>query len=340
MRALKFPVLLWLLTLGLFSGCAKSAAPSAPATTAGAPVLTKLRLQTDWLAETEHGGFYQAVAKGYYREAGLDVEIMPGGPGPTVPQKIVGGIADVGIYTSDAVIVNVSNNLPFLIIGVYMQHDPQAILLHEENPVNTFADLNGKTIMAVPGSNWLEYIKAHNHIDLKLIPLNFSLSQFMADKNFIEQCFVTNEPYYARKNGAKPKTLLISNSGYDPYRIMFTTQKFAREHPDALRAFVAASVRGWKDFMKGDATAAKALIAQANEQMKPDFMEFSFGAMKENFLVTGRPGTGEDVGVMTRRRLQDQVDLLVQLKIIPAALPLEKFSTFDFLPPELRARVD
>ena len=337
MARLTLPALALLIAAGLLSGCSKSSPPAAPA---GAPVLTKIRFQTDWLAETEHGGFYQAIAKGYYREAGLDVEVMPGGPGPSVPQKIIGGIADVGMGTSDALIVSVNNNLPFVIAGVYMQHDPQAILLHEENPVNTFADLNGKTIMAVPGSNWLDYVKMHHGIDLKLIPLNYSLAQFMADKNFIEQCFITNEPYYARKNGAKVKTLLISNSGYDPYRVMFTTQKFAREHPEALRAFVAASLRGWRDFVTGDPAPAKALIAQSNDQMKPDFMDFSIGAIKDNYLVTGRPGTGEDIGVMTRRRLQEQVDLLVQLKIIPAPVPLEKFASFDFLPPELRAKAD
>ena len=119
------------LALGLLSGCGKSAAPAAP----GAPALTKLRLQTDWFAETEHGGFYQALAKGYYREAGLDVEILPGGPGPIVQQKIIGGVADAGIGTSDALIVNVGSNLPFLVVGAYLQHDPQGILLHEENPV-------------------------------------------------------------------------------------------------------------------------------------------------------------------------------------------------------------
>ena len=337
MARLTPPVLALLLTAGLLSGCGKS---SAPAAAAGAPVLTKIRFQTDWLAETEHGGFYQAIAKGYYREAGLDVEVLPGGPGPSVPQKIIGGIADVGMGTSDALIVSVNNNLPFVIAGVYMQHDPQAILLHEENPVNTFADLNGKTIMAVPGSNWLDYVKMHHGIDLKLIPLNYSLAQFMADKNFIQQCFITNEPYYARKNGAKVKTLLISNSGYDPYRVMFTTQKFAREHPDALRAFVAASLRGWRDFITGDPAPARALIAQSNDQMKSEFMDFSIGAIKDNFLVTGRPGTGEDIGVMTRRRLQEQVDLLVQLKLIPAPVPLEKFASFDFLPADLRAKAE
>ena len=339
---MRFPFIRFLLPLivtGFVASCTKSAAP---ATSAESPktTLTKIRFQTDWLPQTEHGGFYQAVAKGYYKEAGLDVEILPGGPGPTVQQKVIGGIADVAMLTSDTVIVNVSADLPFLIVGVFMQHDPQAILLHEENPVNSFAELNGKSVMAVPGSNWVEYLKAHNGIDFKLIPLNFSLAQFMADKHFIQQCFITNEPYYVRKNGAKPKTLLIADSGYDPYRVLMTTQRFAREHPEAVRAFVAATLRGWKDFMTGDPTPARTLIAQRNDQMKPDFMDYSFKAMKDFHLVEGRPETGECIGLMTRKRLQAQVDLLVQLKIIPAAVPLEKFVIFDYLPPDLRAKVD
>jgi NitT/TauT family transport system substrate-binding protein len=295
---------------------------------------------TDWLPQAEHGGFYQALVKGYYREAGLDVEIISGGPGPTIQQKMIGGAGDVGMVTSDGLIVNVSSGLPFVYIGVYMQHDPQAVLLHEENPVNTFAELDGKTMMALPGSNWVEYLKAHHHIDFKLIPLNFSLAQFMADKNFIQQCFITNEPFYARKNGARPKALLIADSGYDPYRGMFTTQKFAREHPDALRAFVAATLRGWKDFMDGDATEARAMILQRNNQMTAEFMDYSMGAMRQYHLVEGRPGTGEALGLFTRARLQAQVDLLVQLKIIPAPVPVDKLARFDFLPEPLRALAD
>lgn len=327
--------LLPLLFLGLLAACSKPA-PPAVTDAAGKP-LTKIRFLTDWLPQAEHGGFYQALAKGYYREAGLDVDIVAGGPGPTIQQKMIGGAGDVMMLTSDGLIVNVSSGLPFVLVGTYMQHDPQAVLLHEENPVNTFAELNGKTMMALPGSNWVEYIKAHHRIDFKIIPLNFSLAQFMADKNFIQQCFITNEPFYVRKNGAKPKALLIADSGYDPYRGIVTTQKFAREHPEALRAFVAASIRGWKDFMEGDAAAARALILQRNTQMTAEFMDYSMGAMREYHLVEGRPGTGEANGLMTRTRLRAQVNLLVDLKIIPAPVPVDKFATFEFLPEPLKA---
>jgi NitT/TauT family transport system substrate-binding protein len=327
-----------LLLLGLLAACSKSAPPAAA--DAGGRPLTKIRFLTDWLPQAEHGGFYQALAKGYYREAGLDVDVIAGGPGPNIQQKMIGGAGDVVMLTSDALIVNVSSGLPFVLVGAYMQHDPQAVLLHEENPVNTFAELNGKTLMALPGSNWVEYLKAHNHIDFKLIPLNFSLAQFMADKNFIQQCFITNEPFYVRKNGAKAKALLIADSGYDPYRGIVTTQRFARENPGALRAFVAASIRGWKDFMEGDATEARALIQKRNDQMTAEFMDYSMGAMREYHLVEGRPGTGETTGLLTRARLQAQVNLLVDLKIIPAPIPVEKFASFEFLPEPLRAQVD
>jgi NitT/TauT family transport system substrate-binding protein len=327
-----------LLLLGLLAACSRSAPPAA--TDAGGKPLTKIRFLTDWLPQAEHGGFYQALAKGYYREAGLDVDVIAGGPGPNIQQKMIGGAGDVVMLTSDALIVNVSSGLPFVLVGAYMQHDPQAVLLHEENPVNTFAELNRKTLMAQPGSNWVEYLKAHNHIDFKLIPLNFSLAQFMADKNFIQQCFITNEPFHVRKNGAKPKALLIADSGYDPYRGIVTTQRFARENPEALRAFVAASIRGWKDFMEGDATEARALIQKRNDQMTAEFMDYSMGAMREYHLVEGRPGTGETTGLLTRARLQAQVSLLVDLKIIPAPIPVEKFASFEFLPEPLRAQVD
>lgn len=324
----------------MLTGCSKSVPEKGSAAAPGTKPLTRIRFQTDWLPQTEHGGFYQALAKGYYREAGLDVEILAGGPGPGVPQKMIGGTADLGMFTSDSLIVHVSNHLPFVMVGAFMQHDPQAVLLHEENPIDSFAGLNGQNIMALPGSNWLEYLKAKYQIDLKLIPLNYSLASFMADEKFVQQCFITNEPFYVRKNGGKPKTLLIADSGWDPYRVIFTTQKFARENAEAVRAFVAASNRGWQDFMEGDPTPARTLIAQRNDQMQPEFMDYSYSAMKENHLIAGRPGSGETYGQLTKARLQAQIDALAKLKIIAAPLTIEQIARFDFLPEALQADVN
>jgi NitT/TauT family transport system substrate-binding protein len=298
-----------------------------------------VRFKDDWFPQAEHGGFYQALAKGFYKDAGIDVEIVPGGPGVTVDQIVLSGQVDMAMGRSDDIIVWDSNGLPFVIVGVYMEQDPQAILVHDESQVRGFADLNNRTIMGVQGSTWIDYIKARYHIDFRLIPSNFGIAQFMADKDFIQQCFVTNEPYYVQKNGGHPRTLLISDSGFRPYRIIYTTQRYAREHPAEVRAFLAASLRGWDDYMNGDPSPGKALILKSNVNMTPEFLDYSTKAMGDTHLVLGKPEEGERLGLMTRRRLKEQVDDLVRLKLISGPIPVDQFARFDLLPPNLQSGV-
>ena len=317
-------------------GCSKESPAPAPSS-GGAPALTKVRLKMDWYPQAEHGGFYQALAKGYYKEAGLDVDILPGGPGPLVPQIVLGGDADIGVVESDALIQNVAIGLPFVLVGTYMQHDPQSILVHDDSPVKSLADLDGHTVMAAPGVDWISYIQAKYKIQFKLIPLNFGLAQFMADKGFIQQCFITNEPYYVAKNGGKARALLIADSGFNPYRALFTTQRYARENPAVLKAFVAASIRGWQDYMTQDPGPADALILARNKEMTQEFLTYSREAMRKYALILGKPELGERTGMMTAKRLFEISQTLADLKIIPTALPVEKFASFDFLPPDLQA---
>jgi len=312
----------------VFAGCAKEAAKDP-----SKPERVKVILQSDWYAQAEHGGYYQALAKGYYAEAGIDVVIQQGGPGSFGPQKVIAGQAQFSMGRSDDMMLAVQQGLPVVIVTALMQHDPQALLLHEENPVNSFADLDGKAIMAVPGAAWIEYVQRKFKVKISIMPLNYGLAQYMADKNFIQQCFLTNEPFYAKQNGAKPKVLPIAGSGYDPYRVIFTSDKFAREQPEAVRAFVAASARGWDDFLKGDPAPAMALIMKDNDKMSPEFMRFSIDEMNKNQLVSGFPEKGERTGLLTRERLEAQVANLVELGMLKAPLPLEKFVSFDFLPP-------
>ncbi len=321
-----FLIFLSLLFSVAFVGCGKKELAHSTRT---APV--RIRFQTDWYPQAEHGGFYQALAKGYYRDAGLEVEIIRGGPGVTVAQKMMAGAADVGMSRSDDVILFIEDGKPFTLIGVTLQHDPQAILMHEENPVSSFKDLDGKTIMAVPGSAWINHLKIRYHIDFAILPSNFGIAQFMADKAFIQQCFITSEPYYVRKNGAKPKTLLISESGFDPYRVYMTTHRFARENTAALRAFVEASNRGWADFVNGDPQPAFDLISSRNAQMPLDFLAYGRQSLADNHLIAGYPEHGETVGQLSRQRLQEQIDTLVELKLLPRPIPVEKVVARDIV---------
>jgi NitT/TauT family transport system substrate-binding protein len=318
------------------AGCSRPAPSPSLSGTAG-PVLERVRFKNDWFPIAEQGGFYQAAVKGFYKNAGLDVELVPGGPGASPSQILVAGQADIAMGRSDDVIVLCQQGLPFVIVGVYMEHDPQALLLHDEDPAKSFADLNHRTIMVQPGTYWMEYLRMRYNLDLKEIPLNYGMAEFMADKTFIKECFVTHEPYYVREHGGHPRTLLLSESGYNPYRVIYTKQSYLRDHAETVRRFIAASLRGWDDFMNGDSTQAKALIMKLNDTNTEGFVDFSFNTMRDQHFIAGNAESGERLGLMTRARMQEQVDMLARLKILKEPIPLDRFVRFDLLPSELQA---
>lgn len=296
----------------------------------------RVRFQSDWFPQTEHGGYYQALQRGWFAGAGLAVEILPGGPGARPYMRVATGEADMGMGRSDDVILQVANGkLPLVIVGAEMQRDPQAILVHEDSPVRTFSDLDGRTIMATPAAAWVPYLQERFKIRFELVPLNFGLGNFLADPGFIQQCLVTNEPYFAAKKGARVRTLLIADSGYRPYRVILASRAFLKAHPEAVRAFVGAAQRGWHSFLHEDPQPALAEISRrAGERMPPDLMQWSRAELLRLRLVEGEPAAGEALGKLTRTRLQEQVETLASLKLIPAETKLESFADLSALTPE------
>ena len=316
------------------AGCGeKSAAP----TGAGeAKPLTKVILQTDWYAQPEHGGFYQALAKGYYREAGLDVTIDQGGPNTMGGPRLLKGDIQFSIARSDDVIMAVGRGLPVVMVAAYMQQDPQAIMFHAGSGIHGFKDLNGRNIMTTPAANFIPIMEKKYGIKVSITPLDFGMSRFLADPQFVQQCFITNEPYYVRKQGAAVETLLLSDTGFAPYRVMFTSKKFAAENPAAVRAFVAASIHGWRDYTEGDRTAANLLISADNKQMLPEFIAYSVGAMKEYKLVSGDPAKGETYGQIKSARIAEEIHQLVEIGVLESPLKVEDVFEASFLPDAAR----
>jgi NitT/TauT family transport system substrate-binding protein len=329
-RPLLFRLLLGVATLA-FAACGeKTAAPPVP--DGAAKPLIKVTLQTDWYAQPEHGGFYQALAKGYYREAGLDVTINQGGPNTIAGQKLLMGDIQFCIARSDDVIITVARGLPVVMVGAYMQRDPQAIMFHAGSGIHGFKDLDGRSIMTTPAANFIPLMEKKYRIKVSITPLDFGLSRFMADPQFVQQCFITNEPYYVRKQGAQIETLLLSDTGFSPYRVWYTSRKFATEHPEAVRAFGAATIRGWRDYMEGDRTAANELIAAQNKQMLPEFIAYSVGAMKEYKLIAGDPAKGETYGQIQSQRIAEQIRQLVEIGVIESPLKVQDVFDESLLP--------
>jgi NitT/TauT family transport system substrate-binding protein len=298
--------------------------------------LTKLVLQTDWYAQPEHGGFYQALLKGYYREVGLDVEIAQGGPNIQNVPKVALGDAQIGLNRSDEVAIAIARGIPVIIVGASMQHDPQAIMFHKESGIRTFKDLDRHNVMALPGSAFIPLMERKYAIKISVTPLDFGLSRFLANKQLVQQCFITNEPFYVRKNGADVDTLLLSESGFAPYRVWFTTRQFAEAHPEELRAFTAASIRGWRDYLEGDRTAADQRIGELNRQMVPEFIAFSVDTMKKYHLVAGDPSAGETYGQIRPDRLDQELKQLAEIEMLDRPVTLAEVFDPRFLPPETK----
>ena len=318
----------FLLVLLALAGCDKQAA--APVLTAAAPV--KIKFQTDWFPQPEHGGYYQALAKGYYAEEGLDVEILPGGPNAQVMTSVAVGRADLGMTDGDDVIVAIARGVPIKMVGAEMQREAQGILFHTEHPLTSLRDLEGKTLMAGAGSTWLEVLHKKMGIKFNQLPLVGDLARFMTNPEFVQQCFVTNEPYFARQRGASVGALLIASDTYEPYRVMFTGRLFLAKHPATVEKFVRASIRGWVDYLTGDPAPANALIAAKNSLMTPDFMAYSIKAMNDLKLVSGDPAKGEFAGQLTPARLEKQIKLLQEVGVLDKPVAVEDVATFEFIP--------
>lgn len=312
------------------AGCARRAQES-PA--AGQPF--RITVQLDWVAEPEHGGLYQALAKGYFREAGLDVVLLQGGPNAFVMQKLATDKADIGQTDSTNTLVAIAQGLPVIQIGAVFQNDPSVLMLHADSPVKSFEDLNGRTIMARPEWAFIPYLKRKYHIEFNTIPQNFEVANFVSNPNFIQQGYYTAEPYYIVKGGAKyPKFLFEWDAGFDAYASLVANRPWAARNAEHVRAFMAAYIRGWKDYLEGDPSPANALMKRVNPNNTDDFIRFCRGMIIKEKLVVGR-GAKDDsmVGRITRERFALEIRQLEELGIIPKGrLTVDQVMTTEYLP--------
>jgi NitT/TauT family transport system substrate-binding protein len=292
----------------------------------------QVALQTDWFPQAEHGGFYQALALGYYREAGLEVEILSGGPNSMALQKVARGDAQFANWRSDEAAAGVTRGLPIRLVGAYLQKDPQAIMMREGSAVRSFEDLDGRTLMAAPGAAWLAYLQKTRGIQPRVVPLSYGLQQFLADPELVQQCFVTSEPFHARQQGVAVRTMLIADSGYDSFRSLVGNQAFLQAQPQAAAAFVEASLRGWREFIHGDPEPAIALILERNARMTREQAVYSRQAMIDQGLALGDPAVGQALGRLDMQRISRQLATLESIGLIEPGVAAEQVATTEFLP--------
>ncbi|MEO5959493.1 MAG: ABC transporter substrate-binding protein [Opitutaceae bacterium] len=298
--------------------------------------LAKIVVQLDWVAEPEHGGFYQAQARGFFREEGLDVTLIPGGPNAFVMPSVATGKADIGQADSTNALLQQAEGLPVVQFAAVFQDDPSGILVHADSSVRRFEDLKGKTVIARPEWAFLKFLEKKYALKLNIVPQNFSVAAFMGNKEALQQGYFIAEPYHITKAGGKnPRFLSTWDAGFRAYAVLVTNRRFAREHPAELRAFTRAYIRGWRDYLEGDPKPAHEALKKANATNTDEFMLFSRKMILDENLVTGRAATDgpQQIGRLDPARYATQIAQLEDLGILPKGkVTAAQAMTTDFLP--------
>jgi len=298
---------------------------------------TKVTFGTDWLAEAEHGGFYQALAMGFYRKHGLDVTIRMGGPGTNSEQLVAAGVTDFQLSSGGFGALNVvAQDIPVVAVAAYFQKDPQVLIAHPGAGNDTLAAMKGKPIMISAGARsgyWL-FLKAQfGFSDTQIRPYNYSSAPFLADKNAIQQGFVSSEPYQIeRLSGQKPVVHLLADTGFSNYStLIMVTRKQIEVRPEAVRAFIEASTEGWYSYIYGDPTPGDKLIRQANKDMPQDVLDNARRTMQHYGIVDSGDSLALGIGAMTEARWRSFFETMARAGLYRADLPWRRAFVLDFV---------
>lgn len=278
---------------------------------AGAQTLQKLVFATDWLAQAEHGGFYQAVAEGTYRKHGLDVQIRMGGPQVNGLQLLAAGQLDIAMADALQVLSAIEQNVPVVAFAATFQKNPTVLISHPG--VNRLEDLKGKPVAVAAASNttfWPWLRQKYGFTDSQKRPYGFSVQPFLADRTLSQQGFATSEPFSIEKGGVRPVVFLLADFGYPPYsEALVVTHQTLTSQKDALERFLRASAEGWRSYLANPAPG-NALIKQANPQMSDDLLAYGVRKLNEYGIVTGGDGRRLGLLTMTDGRWQATIDFL------------------------------
>ena len=305
-------------------------------TTPAAWAEDKVTFGTNWKAQAEHGGFYQAVATGLYRKAGLDVTIRMGGPQVNHPQLLAAGVIDFNIGSSSFGALNyVQGAIPMVTVAAIFQKDPQVLISHPGQGNDTLAAMKGKPILIGAGSRatFWNFLKAkYGYTDDQIRPYTFNMAPFLADKSAIQQGYLTSEPYKIEQAGVKPLVHVLADAGYSSYSCTIETSwKLVREKPDLVQRFVNASIEGWYSYLYGDPGPGNAFIKKDNPDMTDDVIAYGIAALKKHGVVDSGDAKTLGIGAMTDARWKEFLATMAGIGLYPRDLDLTKAYTLAFV---------
>ncbi len=317
--------------LVICTSCNASRDEVGPSTSDAGPTATKVTVQLNWYPEAEHGGVYQAVADGTYRDADLQVDIRPGGRATPVAPELELGRVEFAFANADDVVVYRRQGMDIVAVLAAMQNSPRCILVREDSGVTSLEDLAGMTLQRQAGRPFLEFMRSRGILDqVQEVPYHGSVSSLVGDPKIAIQAYSFAEPLLAQQQGVPVRCLMVSDLGWNPYSsVLITTGELIRRDPALVRRVVQATRRGWQNYLT-DPTQGDIAILEANEHgMTAETLQFGSRELR-NLAIVDETGL-ESVGMMTLERWQTLVEQLDSLEPAASGVKPQECFTTEFL---------
>ena len=308
-----------------------------PETATSAPGTTRIMLVTDWKAQAEHGGFYEALAEGLYAKHGLTVTIREGGAAVNVGQLLAGRAADFGIASNSFIPLNLRREGgQFKAVMAVFQKDPQVLITHPRNDIKSIADMAGKPIMIgdAGAATFWPWLKAKfGFSDSQIRKYTFNLAPFLVDKTAIQEGYLSSEPYAIEKQGGiKPQVFPLADAGYPGYaNMVLVPDSWIASKPAAVQGFVDATIEGWSDYLYGDPSPGNALIKKDNPEMTDELIGQAISKMREYGVAFSGDAETLGIGAMTDARWQSFFAAMSDEGVYPRDLDYRDAYTLRFV---------
>ena len=299
--------------------------------------LDKVSFGTNWVAEAEHGGFFQAVADGTYQAYGLDVTIVPGGPNNNNRMLLISGKLDFFMAANTLMSFDaVANNVPVISVAAIFQKDPQVLLTHPESKITRLEELKPLTLLVSKEgvSSYFQWLKSeYGFSEEKVRPYTFNSQPFIADKQSAMQGYVTSEPFAIEQSAKfKPGIILLADYGFNTYSTLIETRgDLIDKKPDLVQRFVDASIVGWYHYLYGDNAAANAMIKKLNPEMTDELLAYSVARMKEYGIVDSGDSLRDGIGAMSDARYASFFDKMLRAGVVHSDIDFRKAYTLRFI---------
>jgi NitT/TauT family transport system substrate-binding protein len=299
--------------------------------------LDKVSFGTNWVAEAEHGGFFQAVADGTYKKYGLDVTIVPGGPNENNRLLLIAGKIDFFMAANTLLSFDaVTNNIPVVSVAAIFQKDPEIFLTHPESKATKLEDLKTRMLfISKEGmAGYFQWLKSeYGFSDKNVRPYNFNPQPFIASPQSAQQGYLTSEPYAVEKSADfKPNVILLADYGFNDYSTLIETRtELVEKKPDLVQRFVDASIVGWYHYIYGDNSAGNAMIKKFNPEMTDDLLAYSVAKMKEYGIVDSGDSVKLGIGAMTDDRVTNFFGKMVKAGLVKPDMDYRKSYTLRFV---------